>query len=162
LEITEKKKKKTTKENKTKMQRTTRRDLNCKVKLQKINQLIPHNVDGYCNFRKIPDDYRSKVKDRITRNYNGHILRRCIGHGLTQDEERGFTPKPCDFDYVEKNIPETYNVTEQHSTNDYLSFRSSESINSYDTSTKTISAENKPTTQTMKPLSTQATLLNTF
>jgi hypothetical protein len=41
-----------------------------------------------------------------------------------------------------KNIPETEEETEQHSTNDYLSFQSSDSINSDDTSTKTISAEN--------------------
>jgi hypothetical protein len=74
-------------------------------------------VDGYGNsYRKIPDNYRSKVKDRVTRNYNGHILRRCIDHGLTRDEQRQFTPKPCDFNYAEKNNPETDEETEQHST----------------------------------------------
>jgi hypothetical protein len=34
------------------MQRTTRRDLNCNIKLAKNNQLIPQDVDGYCNFRR--------------------------------------------------------------------------------------------------------------
>jgi hypothetical protein len=99
-------------------------------------------MDGYCNFRKIPDDYRSKVECRITRNYNGRILRRCIDHGFTQDEERGFTSNPCDFDYAEKNNPETEEETEQHKTDGYLSYQSSDSINSDDTSTKTISADN--------------------
>jgi hypothetical protein len=69
-------------------------------------------------------------------------LRRCIDHGLTQDKEKQFTPKPCDLDYVEKNIPESNKGTEQNSTNDCLSFQSSDSIDSHDTSTKTISAEN--------------------
>jgi hypothetical protein len=73
-------------------------------KITKVNQLIPQVVDGYCNFRKIPGDYRSKIEDRVTRNYNGRILHRCIDHGLTQDKERRFTPKPCVFDYAEKKI----------------------------------------------------------
>jgi hypothetical protein len=64
----------------------------------------------------------SKVEDKVTRNYNKHILRRCIEHGLTQDKEKQSTPKPCDFDYTEKNIPESNKETEQHSTYDYLSF----------------------------------------
>jgi hypothetical protein len=42
-----------------------------------------------------------------------------------------------------KNIPETEKETEQHSTDDYLAFQSSDSINSDDTLTKTISAENR-------------------
>jgi hypothetical protein len=84
----------------------------------------------------------SKVEDKVTRNYNRHILRRCIDHGLTQDKEKRFTPKPCDLDYAKKNIPESNKETEQHSTNDYLSFQSSDSINSDDTPTKTISTEN--------------------
>ncbi len=52
-------------------------------KITKINQLIPQVVDGNCNTRKIPDNYRSKVEDKFMRNYNRHILRRCIDHGLT-------------------------------------------------------------------------------
>jgi hypothetical protein len=70
--------------------------LQCKT--TKINQLIPQVVDGYCNIRKIPDNYRSKVKDRVTRYYNWRILRRCSDHGLTRDEKQLFTPKPCDLD----------------------------------------------------------------
>jgi hypothetical protein len=66
--------------------------------------MIPQVMDGYCNYKKIPDNYRSKVEDRVTRNYNGRILHRCIDHGLTQVEERQFTPKPCDFDYKKKTI----------------------------------------------------------
>ncbi len=46
------------------------------------------------------------------------------------------------MDYAEKNIPESNGETEQHSTDDYLSFWSSDSIDSDDTSTKPISAEN--------------------
>ncbi len=46
------------------------------------------------------------------------------------------------MDYAEKNIPEYNKETEQHSTDDYLPFQSSDSINSDDTSTKIISAEN--------------------
>ncbi len=99
-------------------------------------------MNGYCNIRKIPDNYRSKVEDKVTRKYNGRILRRCIDHFLTQDKKKRFTPKPCDLDYAEKNIPESNEETEQHSTNDYLSFQSSDSINSDDTATKTISSEN--------------------
>jgi hypothetical protein len=58
-----------------------RLELQCKI--TKVNQLIPQVVDGYCNsYRKIPYNYRSKVEDRVTTNYNGHILRRCIDHGL--------------------------------------------------------------------------------
>jgi hypothetical protein len=70
-------------------------------------------------------------------------LRRCIDHGLTQDKEKQFTPKPCDLDYAEKYLPESNKETEQHSTDDYLSFQSSDIIDSDYTSTKTISAENK-------------------
>jgi hypothetical protein len=72
--------------------------------------------------RKIPDDYSSMVKDRVTRNYNGDILCRCSDHGLTQDKEKQFTLKPCDLDCVEKNIPESDKEMEQHSTKNYLSF----------------------------------------
>jgi hypothetical protein len=95
----EKKKKKTTKEKEEKDAADYMERLELQRKINKINQLIPQVVDGYCNsYRKIPDNCRSKVKDRVKRNYNGRILRRCIDHGLTQDEERRFTPKPCDFD----------------------------------------------------------------
>jgi hypothetical protein len=78
-------------------------------------------VDGYCKARKVLDNYRSKVKDRGTRNYNGRILHRCNDHGLTRDKERQFISKPCDFDSAE-NIPETDKEIEQHSNNFYLSF----------------------------------------
>jgi hypothetical protein len=44
---------------------------------------------------------------------------------------------------MQKKNPETDKEIEKHSTNDYLSFRSSDSINSDDTSTKSISAENR-------------------
>jgi hypothetical protein len=63
--------------------------LELQYKITKTNQLIPHVADGYCNsYRKFPDNHRSKVDDRVTRNYNGCILRRCSDHGLTQDEEK--------------------------------------------------------------------------
>ncbi len=45
--------------------------------------------------------------------------------------------------------PETDEETEQHSTNCYLSYESSDSIDSNDTSTKTISADNEAVTQMM-------------
>jgi hypothetical protein len=83
-----KKKNKQQKKKKIKMHQTTRRDLNFRCKITKINQLIPQVVYGYCNIRKIPDNYRSKVNGKVTRNYNGCILRRCIDHGLTQDKEK--------------------------------------------------------------------------
>jgi hypothetical protein len=92
------------------------------------------------------------------RNYNAHIDRRCIDHGLTRDDERQFTPKPSDFDYVENNHPETDEETEHYSTAGYFSYQSSDSINSDDTSSKTM----EPSTLMMEPLSTQATLLNTL
>jgi hypothetical protein len=44
---------------------------------------------------------------------------------------------------VEKNIHKSDEETEQHSTNSYLSFQSSHSIDSDDTSTKTISIDNR-------------------
>ncbi len=91
-------------------------------KITKINQLIPQVVDGYCNIRKIPDDYRSKVEVKVTRNYNRHIFCRCIDHDLTRDKKKHFTAKPCDLDNAEINIPESNGETEQHSTDDYLSF----------------------------------------
>jgi hypothetical protein len=69
-------------------------------------------------------------------------LRRCSDHGLTRDKERQFPPKICDFDYAEKNNPETDKETEQYSTDGYSSYQSSDSIDSDDTSTKTISADN--------------------
>jgi hypothetical protein len=53
----------------------------------KINQLIPQVMDGY-SIRKIPDVYRSKVEDRVMRNYYRCILHRCIDHGLTRDKEK--------------------------------------------------------------------------
>jgi hypothetical protein len=62
---------------------------------------------------------------------------------------------------MQKNNPETEEETEQHSTNGYLSYQSSDSIDSDDSSTKTISADNGASTQTMEPSSTQATPLNT-
>jgi hypothetical protein len=112
--------------------------VNLQRKITKINLLIPQVVDGYSNIRKIPDDYKSTVKYRVTKNYNGCILRICSDHGLTRDEERRFTPKPCDFDYAGKNKPETDKETEQHSNDGYLPHQSSDSIDSDDTSTKTI------------------------
>jgi hypothetical protein len=144
-EKTEMKKKKTMKEKEVEDALDYKERLELQRKITKINQLIPQVVDGYCNIRKIPDDYRSKVKAKVTRNYNGCILHRWIDHGLTQDEEKQFTPKPCDFNYAEKNIPESNEETEQHSTDNYLSFQSSDSIDSDDTSTKSISAENRAT-----------------
>jgi hypothetical protein len=108
-------KKKTTKEKEDKDAADNRERLKLQCKITKINLMIPQVVDGYCNsYRKIPDAYRSKVKDRVTRNYNGRIWHRCNDHGLTQDMERRFTPKPCDFDYAENNHPETEKETEQH------------------------------------------------
>jgi hypothetical protein len=84
----EKKKKKTMKGKKDKDAVDYNKRLELQCKITKINQLIPKVVDGCCNsYRKIPDDYRSKVEDRVMRNYNGHIKRRCIDHGLTRDEE---------------------------------------------------------------------------
>jgi hypothetical protein len=100
----EKKKTKTTKEKEDKAAADYKERLDLQSKITKSNILIPQVVDHFCNFRKIPDDYRSTVKYRVRRNCNGRILRRCRDHGLTQDEERQFTPKPCDFDYTEKTI----------------------------------------------------------
>jgi hypothetical protein len=77
------KNKKTTKEKEDKDAVDYKERLKLLRKITKIYQLIPQDVDGYCNFRWIPDNYRSKVKDRVMRNYNKHILRRCIDHGLT-------------------------------------------------------------------------------
>jgi hypothetical protein len=141
-EKSKKKKNKRIKEKEDKDASDYKERLELQHKITKINQPILQVVDGYCNFREISDIYRSNVQDKVTRNYNRGILHRCIEHGLTQDEEKGFTPKPCDLDYAEKN-PESNEETEQHSTNDYLSFQSSDSINSDDTSTKTISADNR-------------------
>jgi hypothetical protein len=117
----EKKKKKRTKEKEDKDASDYKERINLGHKITKINLLNPQVVDGYCNFRKIPDDYRGAVEHRVTRNYNGHILHRCIDHGLTRDKERRFTPKPCVFDYTENINPETEEETEQHSTDGYLS-----------------------------------------
>jgi hypothetical protein len=142
-EKSEKKKNKTTKEKEDKDVSDYKKRLELQCKINKINQLISQVMDGYCNIRKIADNYRSKVEDKVRRNYNGRILRRCIGHGLTQDKEKRFMPEPCDLDYVEKSIPESDKETEQHSTDDYLSFQSSNSINSDDTLTNTIIAENE-------------------
>jgi hypothetical protein len=86
---------------------------------------------------------RSMVKRRVTKNYNGCIVHRCSDLGLTRDKERRFIPKPCDFDYAEKYHPESGKETEQHGTEGYLSYQSSESINLDDTSTKTISTDNR-------------------
>jgi hypothetical protein len=47
-----------------------------------------------------------------------------------------------DFDYAENIHPETDEETEHYSTDSYFSFQSSDSINSYDTSSKTINADN--------------------
>ncbi len=76
-------KKKTMKEKEDKEASDYKERLELQRKITKINQLIPQVVDDYCNIRKIPDDYRSKVQDRVMKNYNGHILRRCSDHGLT-------------------------------------------------------------------------------
>jgi hypothetical protein len=79
-----KKKNKTMKEKEDKEASDQKERLELQHKITKINQLIPQVVDGYCNsYRKIPDKYRSKVEDRVTRNFNGRILRRCIDYGLT-------------------------------------------------------------------------------
>jgi hypothetical protein len=111
-EKSEKKKNKTTKEKEDKDALDYKERLELQNKITKINQLIPQVVDGYCNIRKIPDNYTSKVEDKIMRNYNRRILRRCIDHGLIRDEEKRFTPKPSDLDYVEKNIQESNKETE--------------------------------------------------
>ncbi len=76
-------KKKITKEKEDKDASDYKERLELRRKITKINQLIPQVVDGYYNIRKISDDYRSKVEDKVTRNYNEHIWRRCIDHGLT-------------------------------------------------------------------------------
>jgi hypothetical protein len=141
-EKSKKKKNKRIKEKEDKDASDYKERLELQHKITKINQPILQVVDGYCNFREISDIYRSNVQDKVTRNYNRGILHRCIEHGLTQDEEKGFTPKPCDLDYAEKN-PESNEETEQHSTDNYLSFQSSDSIGSDNTSTKTISGENR-------------------
>ncbi len=138
----EKKKNKITKEKEDKDASKYKERLELQREITKFNQLLPQVVDGYCNIRKIPDNYRSKVKEKVTRNYNGRILHRCIDHGLTQDKGKQFTPKPCVLDYAEKNIPESNKETEQYSIDDYLSFQSSDSIASDDISSKIISAEN--------------------
>ncbi len=109
---TEKKKKKTTKGKEDKDAAVYNKRLELQRKITKINQLIPKVVDGYCKQQKVPDNYRSKVKDRVRRNCNVRIEHRCIDHGLTWDEGRQFTPKPSDFDYAEKNHPETDEETE--------------------------------------------------
>jgi hypothetical protein len=73
----EKKKKKAIKGKKDKDAADYKERLELQCKITKINQLIPQVVDGYCNsYGKIPDNYRSKVKDKVTRNYNGCILHR--------------------------------------------------------------------------------------
>jgi hypothetical protein len=120
-EKSRKKKNKATNEKDDKEAPDYKERLELQRKITKINQLIPQVVDGYCNsYRKILDSYKSKVEDRVTRNYKGHILGRCIDHDLSRNEEKQFTPKPCDLDYAKKNNPETDKETEQHSTNDYL------------------------------------------
>jgi hypothetical protein len=73
-EKSEKKKNKTTKEKEDKEALDYKERLKLQRKISKINQLIPQVVDDYCNIRKIPDDYRSKVEDRVIRNYNRRIL----------------------------------------------------------------------------------------
>ncbi len=103
-EKSEKKKNKMTKEKEDKEALDYKERLELQRKITKINQLIPQVVNDCCNIRKIPDNYRSKVKDRVTRNYNGHILRRCSDHGLKQDKEKRFTPKSCDLDYTKKTL----------------------------------------------------------
>jgi hypothetical protein len=87
-EKSDKKKNKITKEEEDKEASDYKERLELRHKITKINQLILQVVDDYCNIRKIPDNYRSKVEDRVTRNYNGHILHRCSDHGLTQDKEK--------------------------------------------------------------------------
>jgi hypothetical protein len=65
----EKKKNKMTKEKEDKEASDYKERLELQCKITKIDQLIPQVMDGYCNSDiKIPDDYRSKVKDRVTRN----------------------------------------------------------------------------------------------
>jgi hypothetical protein len=84
LEKKSKKKKKKTKkvkEDKDAVEYKERLKLQCKI--TKNNLLIPQVVDGYCNIRKIPDNYRSTVECRVTKNVNKCILCRCSDHGLT-------------------------------------------------------------------------------
>ncbi len=67
-----KKKNQTTKEKEDEEASDYKERLKLQRKIPKINQLIPHSVDGYCNsYRKIPDKYRSKVKDRVTKTTTG-------------------------------------------------------------------------------------------
>jgi hypothetical protein len=79
----EKKKKKTTKEKKENDAAVYNKRLELQCKITKINQLIPKVMDGYCKKQKVSDNSKSKVKDRVTRNYNTRIEHRCIDHGLT-------------------------------------------------------------------------------
>jgi hypothetical protein len=73
-EKSKKKKNKIMKEKEDKDASDYKEILELQRKITKINQLIPQVVDGYCNLRKIPYDYRSMVKDKVMRNYNGRIL----------------------------------------------------------------------------------------
>ncbi len=117
-------------------------------------------MDGYCNFRKSSDNYRSKVEDSVTRNYNGLFLHRCIDHGLTQDEERRFTPKPCDFDYVEKTFQKLTKKQNNIVPTTICHFDQVTVSTQMILQLKPSALKTEPTTQTIKPLSTQAMLLN--
>jgi hypothetical protein len=87
-------------------------------------------------------------------------MRRCIDHSLTQDEEKGFTPKPCDFDYAKKTIQK---LTKKQNNKALMTIRH---FNQVTVLTQMICQLNpsalktEPTMQTMKQLSIQATLLN--
>jgi hypothetical protein len=70
-EKSDKKKNKTTKEKEDKDALDYKERLGLQGKITKINQLIPQVMDGYCNIRKIPENYRSKVEDRVTRTAMG-------------------------------------------------------------------------------------------
>ncbi len=87
IKKSEKKKKKTTKEKEDKDAADYKKRLELQHKITKINLLIPQVVNGYCKIRKIPDNCRSTVERRVTKNYNGCILLRCSDHGFTHDEK---------------------------------------------------------------------------
>ncbi len=45
--------------------------LDLRHKITKINQLNPQVVDGYCNIRKIPDNYRRTVERKLKKTTTG-------------------------------------------------------------------------------------------
>jgi hypothetical protein len=117
----DKKKRRTVKEKEYKVELGYDERLNLQCKITKITLLIPMVVDGYCKNRKIPDNYRSKVEERVKRKFNKHIKRRCLEHNLSPEEERQFTPKLSNLDYAENNNPESDEELEEHDSDDYFS-----------------------------------------